>query len=317
MPEPTLALLDVNRDRDNSTSSSDNTRNPLVWFLVFCFSAVTFFLVYTQQFLLIFLICLVFLLTTEFRGMVVGLLLVGLYLGLLIVLIFLSGSNSICGLRIVIFLLLLFIGPKLFMAIFNGTIWLQEKVPYYILTFITRIYTRIYKSIGNRFSLPDPCRKLTYELSDQLVSTRTLGGVLIESQDKSWPRLYEVLARSNASGSHFTLQINSFLSTWNTDAKSTWNTDAKAKVRLQQRKFAAEMLEHSFNDFKGTPLENFATNWYRRLSLNRRTRNTKDQVRSYRRVCLWLQTVAAREEGRLPVWEGIRIVRERSQINTD
>lgn len=89
--------------------------------------------------------------------------------------------------------------------------------------------------------------------------------------------------------------------------------DDKAKVRHAFRKNLAEFLKAVYTIYPETEKPRSRLKWLR--SSRRRTEEVRVKERKQRvlEAYWWLEIIMAREEGKLPAWEGIQIVREQVQ----
>ncbi|MBS1791509.1 MAG: NACHT domain-containing protein [Acidobacteria bacterium] len=89
---------------------------------------------------------------------------------------------------------------------------------------------------------------------------------------------------------------------------------AKSEQLLQQarRQYAARLLEYAYGGFSEMSSADIRP-WWQQWLRPRRQSNDEEDRKIVLNAYWWLQIVNARAEGKLPAWEGIRIVRERVQ----
>ena len=92
-------------------------------------------------------------------------------------------------------------------------------------------------------------------------------------------------------------------------------------VRQTQRKYAIHMLEYAYVGIRAKQSHSHVV-WWRRLRGAHQAEDAADTKPEQDRLEMdvselywWLQVIMAREDGKLPAWEGIRIVREQSLNN--
>jgi hypothetical protein len=95
------------------------------------------------------------------------------------------------------------------------------------------------------------------------------------------------------------------------DALTAANAQSGAEARQAQRKYIAQILEYIFAELK--PIENYKSPPKVRRGLQQPSRGNNDVSKPLEvllGIYWWLQIGIAREDGKLPSWEGIRIARE-------
>jgi hypothetical protein len=84
------------------------------------------------------------------------------------------------------------------------------------------------------------------------------------------------------------------------------------KGRQAWRQYLAKFTEYNWIGYH--ELEEHKRSWWQRWPLRRRRNDYSDEKQALLNFYWWLQIVIERQKGELPVWEGIRIVRERKPL---
>lgn len=91
------------------------------------------------------------------------------------------------------------------------------------------------------------------------------------------------------------------------------SADTPLTMRQAQRRYTLRLLEFAYIGFEELNRMDVPPWWQRLLRRRREDKSIAEAQQDTLDLYWWLQIVLAREEGKLPAWEGIRIVRESVQ----
>ncbi|HEY0544294.1 MAG TPA: SUMF1/EgtB/PvdO family nonheme iron enzyme [Pyrinomonadaceae bacterium] len=205
-----------------------------------------------------------------------------------------------------------------------GLSWVASNYPFHLLVVVILIitlflllkYMNLRKALKERwerfrqrdyldpFLVRTNLSELIYGLNLGLYYSRGENDLRLATQ--SWIRIYEQLqalfSRPNQQESRLISLVDDLV---REDPKET-----ASERRFRQRRLTAELFEDLNGSFKNTRLEKAKSNWFQTLRFGKLKSRAKNSAEGILGVYWWLRIVVARKEGKLPAWEGVRLIRE-------